>query len=110
MCSAVLLFCNLLCPHAVMHMLQNLCDVAVLGCTRVMSLLKEFYDAAVMQAVKDVCLSLSSQLTRIPATQSDNKVSRQRQELAKQFRQQKSRVLQSCSKSLDNQIRKARKG
>lgn len=62
-----------------------------------------------MQAVKDVCLSLSSQLTRIPAKQSDSNVSRQRQDLAKQFRQQKSRVLQSCSKSLDNQIRKARK-
>lgn len=91
-------------------MQRNLCDVAVMGCTSVMPPSSNLDDAAVVQAVKDVCLSLSSQLTRIPAKQSDNKVSHQRQELAKQFRQQKSRVLQSCSKSLDNQIRKARKG
>lgn len=81
-----------------------------LGCAHVRSLLTDSQDAAVVQGVKDVCLSLSSQLTRIPAKQSDNQVSHQRQDLAKQFRQQKSRVLQSCSKSLDNQIRKARKG
>ncbi|KAL3142083.1 hypothetical protein ABBQ32_004708 [Trebouxia sp. C0010 RCD-2024] len=67
------------------------------------------HEESCLQALKDVCLSLSSQLTRIPAKQSDGTISRRRQDLAKQFRQQKSRVLQSCCKSLENQIRKARK-
>lgn len=67
------------------------------------------HEESCLQAVKDVCISLSNQQSRNPARQSDNTASRARQDLAKVFRQQKSRVLQTCCKTLDNQIRQARK-
>lgn len=67
------------------------------------------HEETCLQAVKDICMTLNNQLSRNTAKQSDVQISRQRQELAQAFRQQKSRVLQLCSKRLDDQIRKARK-
>ena len=62
-----------------------------------------------LQALRDICLRLADAMSRLPAKISDTKVPREKQELARVFRQEKARTLQACCRYIDAQLRQLRK-